>query len=155
MPPDARKEFNRAKRIAFQLLKFRARSQKEIIDRLKKKKISQDTIDKTLELLKKTGLIDDYEFARSWVNACMAKNWGIKRISFDLRNKGIKKEIIEEVLVAIKDKYKEYEVALGLAERRIKSYGDIDKYKARQRIYGFLSRRGFSFDTIHDVMEAL
>jgi len=155
MPQQPSKEYIRAKRIAFQLLKFRARSEKEIADRLKRKKISQDNIKKTVDFLKRTELLDDYEFARSWVKSGMFKQLGTKRISFELKQKGVSTEIIEEVLDSIKDKYKEANIALDLAKKRLVKYSNIEKFKAKRLIYGFLIRRGFSIDTVDEVMQEL
>ena len=149
------KKFLRAQRIAFQLLKFRARSQKEIIDKLKKKKISQGVIKKTVAFLKKADLLDDYKFARSWVKSSLSKQLGTRRILFELKQKGIREKIIEEVIGAIQGKYRESDVAVKLAQKKLASLEDIDKFKARQRIYAFLVRKGFSFDVVNGVIEQM
>ena len=99
--------------------------------------------------------MDDYEFTRSWVKSSLSKQLGIRRILFELKQKGVKEKIIEEVIGAIKEKYKEADVALGLAQKKLASLANIDKFKARQRIYAFLSRKGFSFDVVNGVMEQI
>jgi len=149
------KEYIRAQRIAFQLLKFRARSQKEISYRLKRKKISQKNITRIIDFLKKVELLDDNEFARSWVKSGISRRLGTRRISFELKQKGVEREIIEEAIDAIKDRYKESDVALELAKKKLADLKNIDKVKAKQRIYGFLARRGFSFDVVNEVIQEL
>jgi len=55
----------KAKDYAFLLLKFRLRSEKEFVFRLKKKKFDEKTIKQALAFLKKEGLLDEtYKHSR-------------------------------------------------------------------------------------------
>jgi Uncharacterized protein conserved in bacteria len=78
-----------AKRIAFQMLKFRNRSRREIYDRLKRKGFSEEIISQAIDFLARLKYLDDEEFARSWSQSRIAKPLGLRRISFELKQKGV------------------------------------------------------------------
>ena len=61
------KELDRAKSLAYRLLEYRSRSEKELAARLKLKKISGRVITRVISDLKRISLINDEEFARAWV----------------------------------------------------------------------------------------
>lgn len=149
------RDFTAAKRIAYQLLKFRSRSEKEIRDRLRQKGFPSEVIKQTIELLYRFKYLSDSEFASQWANSRLAKPLGLRRIAFELREKGISSEIIEDTFTGIKEKYKEYDTVMELARPKFKKMKGIEEYKAKQRIYSFLARRGFNLDTINEVMENL
>lgn len=148
-------DVTKAKRIVFQLLKFRSRSRKEIEDRLKKKKFTREAINTVIDYFDKLDLINDEEFAFGWMKSRLIKPLGLRRISFELKQKGISEEIIEQAKNNIKDNYREYEVVSELAAGKLKKLKNIDSNKARARIYGFLIRRGFSIDVINEVVNEL
>ncbi len=88
---------------------LRQHSEKEVRDyfrvknaelRMKKEEErSQVVIDVVIEALKKKGLLNDLEFAKAWVEARRkSKQKGIRAIKAELFQKGIDKEIIEEVV---------------------------------------------------------
>ena len=149
------KDIAKAKRIVFHLLKYRARSRKEIQDRLKHRKFSQSTIDKVTDYFDRLDIINDHEFASNWLNSRLRKPFGMRRIFFELRQKGINDDIIEQIQEKVKDSYNEYEVVSNLAKRKMENLKSLDQNKARRRIYGFLARRGFSIDTINEVISEL
>jgi len=155
MASELSSDVTRAKRIVFQLLKFRARSHKEIVDRLRQKKLSKEAIDKTIDYFDKLNLICDKEFASSWLNSRLKKPLGLRMITFELKQKGISQDIIEETKESIKDNYNEYAVVSELAKEKFKKFKGIDSNKTKNRIYSYLMRRGFSPDVVNEVMEEL
>jgi len=144
-----------AKRIAFQLLKFRNRSRQEIRDRLKKKCFPEEVIIQTIDFLEQLKYLDDSEFALSWSQARLAKPLGLRRIFFELGQKGIDKQIIDKTLQKLKQGYHESEIVEKIVKEKIKRMKSLDEYKAKNRIYGYLIRRGFNPDTIKEVIENL
>jgi regulatory protein len=148
-------EITKAKKFVFRLLKYRTRSYKELQERLKAKKFSPDVISQVIDYFDKLGLINDQVFALTWLNSRLGKPLGLRRIFFELKQKGISNEIIEEVQNKIKDNYNEYEVVQRLARDKIDKLKCLDQNKAKRRIYNFLIRRGFSVDIINDVINRL
>ncbi len=145
----------RARLYAFYLLKFRNRSQYEIETKLKEKKYSDGIIEQTIDYLKKARFIDDRRFARDWIKARLNKPFGLKRISFELKHKGVDEEIIQGAVNEIKDTFLEEALVLSLAQKQTAKYGNIEPLKVKQRLFGFLSRRGFSMEAIQKAIQKI
>lgn len=142
----------KAREYAFLLLKFRLRSEKELYQRLKKKKFEEETIKETVSFLKDRGFISDSLFAKSWVESRLRKPLGLRRIRQELRLKGISAEIIDGQLNAVKDGYSEKEIIAGIVREKLLKLKDIPSEKAKRRIYQNLLQKGFS---PADIIEAL
>ena len=153
--PEITKEQARAKQIVFRLLKIRNRSEKEIKDRLKLKRISEDTIEKTLCYFKEAQSIDDRAFAQWWIHARLAKPLGLKRIQFELKQKGISDEILNEVIPEVFNRQSEFPVVEELARKRWQNYKNLDTLTKKRRLSGYLARRGFSSESIQQVLRKL
>lgn len=144
-----------ARAYAFLLLKYRQRSEKEISDRLRKKKYSEEIIKQTIDFLREKKFIDDAVFARAWIKERLARAIGPRRLSQELRLKGIDKQVIESNLSEAKEYYSETETIRGLAERRFNALKDLDPRAAKRRVYAFLLRRGFTPDAVIDTIDQL
>ena len=51
--------------------------------------------------------------------------------------------------------YDEYKVAFSMARERFERFKKLDRRKATKRVYDFLLRRGFKYDTIRKILENL
>ena len=131
------------KTIVFRMLKLRLYSEKEIRDRLKKKQIEPQVIDDTVRYFKDLEFIDDRKFAKQWIVSRLMKPFGLSRIQFELKVKGIDDDVIAEEFAAAGKNFLEDEVVLKLAQKRASVYHRIPKEKVKQRVYGYLVRRGF------------
>ena len=146
-------EQSKSNNCALHFLSYRQRTEKEIVDKLKEKGFEDKVIDNTLIYLKNYGLIDDMEFAKSFMKDKINLNkQGPKRIKYELYKKGISQEIINEVLA---EDDNEYNRALELAKRKLSSYKKDDKNAIYRKLGGFLQRRGYSYDCIHSVLREL
>jgi len=133
---------------ALKFLSFRPRSEKEIIDKLKSKKASEDTIKKIIEKLKEYKFIDDLEFAKAWVNSRIKTNpRGWRLIQSELKLKGISKEIIDNIYDSGKV-INELEMAKKLVEKKVPRYRNLSKQKLYQKLGRFLLSKGFNWDII-------
>lgn len=131
------------------------RSEEELCQRLKRRKLDQETIARVILFLKKNGFIDDMEFSRAWLNDKIKRPLGIRRISEELRRKGVDRKIIEQTLAAALDNYDEKSVVLELARRRFKKLFSHKPKNIKVRLYSYLLRRGFSPDVIWEVINQL
>lgn len=145
----------KARNYAFLLLKFRPRSEKEICLRLRKKKFTTETIDKTLSFLKDKGFINDGDFARAWVEARLKKPFGIRRISQELRLKGIDRPLIDCQIDRIKQAYPEKEIVSKIVLKKLKAMKGVAPDKIKRRVYGYLLRRGFSPDIVIETLSKI
>lgn len=151
-----KEEIKRAKDYAFKLLSYRPRSIKEIQDRLKKKDYSSKIILEVIKSLKRLKFLNDKEFARMWVESRIkTRPMGRYRLYQELIQKGIDRDLIEKILNDYREE-EEIKLARELAQRKLKrSYQNLDEVTTKRKLYGFLQRRGFSYDIIQEVMKEL
>jgi len=136
-------DLTQAKNYAFRLIKFRARSEKETRDKLKKREYPPEVIEEVVAYLKKTKQLDDRLFAKLWVDSRIKRSLGIARLRFELRNKGIDKNIIDETLGAACENYSEEAAIRKVIEHKLKSLTRFSADKKLSRLYGYLARRGY------------
>lgn len=139
---------------ALNLLSYRQRSEKELYQALAKKGYEDDYIETTMIFLKEYNLINDISFANSFISDKQNLNkFGSIRIKYELLNKGISKEIIEKTLNI--DPNDEYEIAMELARKRIKTYKGQDKNSIYRKLGGLLQRKGYSYEIITKILREL
>ena len=148
-------KFKKALEYAFLLLKYRLRSENEIRLRLKKKKFSEDLIDKVEAFLKEKKFIDDSIFAKAWIQSRIKRPLGLRRIRQELKLKGVSPEIIASEVDKIKKDYAEEDVVKEIAQMRLKRLKGLDPTVAKRRLYAYLLRRGFSPEVVYDVIGQL
>ena len=127
-------------------LAARARSTREIEQKLLQAGYRPCTVEMVIYKLQRESLLDDADFARQWVESRQTHKLGRSRIAQELRRKGVSQEEAEEALSGIDDE-DQLSGAIALAEKaavRIKPGEDIRKASAR--IAGMLARRGYSWD---------
>ena len=146
----------KGKNYAYRLLHDRPRSRRELRERLARKGFDEATIDLVLADLTKAGQIDDAKFARFLVESRMHMNpVGDVILKHQLKAKGVSEEIIAGALEEKAASYDEYELALAMARERFERLKKLDRRKATKRVYDFMVRRGFNFDTIRRVIEEI
>jgi len=136
------------------LLRFatlRPRSEKEIKDWLKRKKV-HESLNKDLFIrLKRLDLTDDEKFARWWVEQRrLFKPRGKRALEMELRVKGIKKEKISQVLSD--SKVDEEKVARELLDKKAYKWKNLPGREAQQKMGQFLARKGFDWEIIRKVL---
>ncbi len=146
-----------AKEIAYKFLSYKPRTQKEVTDRLRAKGFQSNLVSRVVEELKNYGFINDLEYARNFVlNKSRSKTLGVLALKRELLSKGLSNEIIDEVLSERESLIDEFEIALDLAQRKLKQIKSLkrrnERNKYKRRIYEFLLRRGFKLETINRVM---
>ena len=115
-------ESKNARRYAIRYLVYRDRSRDEIICYLKKKKISANAVDKTLIFLENNNYINDERFAMQFGRSrILNKKIGKLRLELELRNKGLKNQIVEETLKALYEEYDENAIALSSAKKKLQT----------------------------------
>ena len=133
-------------------LAARARSKREIEQKLLQAGYRPCTVEMVIYKLERENLLDDADFARQWVEARSTRKLGRSRIAQELRRKGVSQEEAEEALSALEDD-DQLSGAVALAEKaaaRIKP-GE-DPRKAASRIAGMLARRGYSWDSAKEAI---
>ena len=141
---------------AVRLLARRPHSEKELRTKLFQKKYEKGMINDVIEELKHKDLLDDYKFALIFTEEKMRiKLWGEKKIKGELIKKGISRELIEQV---VEEKFPEgnkLDDAIILAEKKLKtlSHKNLERRKLAERIYSYLSSRGYDYETSKEAVE--
>jgi regulatory protein len=144
-----------AKEAVFRLLRVRFRSEKEIRDRLIRKGFGRENIDGVVRYFKDIDLINDRRFTRKWIASRLAKPFGANRIRFELKEKGVEDSLVQEELEQATKEYSEFEAVAELAKRQTAKYRGIEAGKMRQRVYAYLCRRGFTYQTVMKAVRGL
>ncbi len=133
-------------------LSYRARSESEIRQNLRKHAIPEGVIEQTLERLRTERLADDEQFARAWVeNRNTFRPRSRRALALELRQKGLSDEVAQSALTNIDDEALAYEAGLKKA-RRLESF-EWDEF--RRKLSDFLARRGFSYSVLAPVVSRL
>ena len=130
--------------IALRYLASRPRSERELRDRLRRRKVGEAVIDRTVEQLKARGLLDDFTFAQYWVDQRVAfKPRSRRMLEMELRQKGIDGEAIEDVTLDMDDEAEAYRAG----QRRARSLPTDDFDAFFKKLVDHLKRRGFGYAT--------
>ena len=129
----------------------RPRSEKEIRDYFRRKKVHESMHDGLFEKLRHFELIDDEKFAKWWIDQRANFKPKPKRILIqELRIKGIGKEIIDEVLG--EEVVDEEKMARELIEKKAYKWKGLEPRLARQKMSQYLAGKGFGWDVIEKVV---
>ena len=136
------------------LLRFamvRPRSEKEVTDYFRRKKVHESLHDKLLEKLKHLELIDDEKFAKWWIEQRQAFRPKPKRIlDQELRIKGVDREIVQRILG--EEDVDEEKMAKELIEKKSYKWKNLPTRESRQKKSQYLAGKGFSWDVIEKVL---
>lgn len=148
------KRYKKALSYAYRLLSYRPRSKKELIFRLIRKKYKKKVVKEVIQFLEKIEYVDDKKFAKYWIrNRLTAKPCGVSLLYYELKEKGVSKNIIHTTIEELCKDYDEEEVAVELAKKRKEKIRDKDEIKCKRKVLNFLRRRGFSYSNIYDAIE--
>jgi regulatory protein len=143
-----------AREKCLRLLAVRARSTAELRERLRRVGFAPNVVGSVIADLTETGLVDDAEFARSWVASRQAAGgFGKQKLRWELRRKGVAEKLIETALEKAVSDETEEEQALLLAQKRLK--GEVEDVRGLARVRRLLIGRGFGFDTVDRVMRRI
>jgi len=139
----------RAFQQAMLYLSYRARSESEIRQNLRKHETPETVIEETLERLRRDGFANDNQFARAWVeNRSNFRPRSRRMMALELRQKGLDDETMKSALSEVDDEALAYEAARKRAGRlKILEWSEF-----RKKLSEFLARRGFSYSVIAPVV---
>ena len=134
-------------------LAARARTEKEIVDSLRKNAYPEATIAKVMARLQEAGYINDADFAAQWTASRASKGLGTRRIRTELRMKGVNQQEIDQALSEVDDD----ELLQGAykAAQKFARGKDLSSPGDRQKILAALARRGFDFSLAKQVLQML
>lgn len=137
-------EFDKAYNKAIRFLGFRPRSEAEVERYLHDKEYPPEVVARTIERLRSEQYLDDEAFARFWLeNRERFRPRGRQALRYELNQKGLDRQVIETALADLD----EAESAWVALENKFYRWRNLDEQTFKQKVMGFLSRRGFNYET--------
>ena len=133
-------------------LSYRARSEKEIRQNLRKHEMPEEVIEETIEKLRKAGLANDNEFAQAWVeNRSTFRPRSRRALAMELRQKGLDDETVHSAVSGVDEEALAYEAA----QKRLGRLKGLEWNEFRKKLSEFLARRGFPYSVIPPIVTRL
>ena len=143
-----------ARTILLRRLTDQPRSRAELAGFLAKKHVPADIAEQVLDRFEEVGLIDDVDFARSWVQSRQrSRGVASKVLAMELRRKGVDAETAREVLAEL-DPDVERQNAHRLVQKKLRSMRGLDSTTQIRRLTGMLARKGYAPQVAFDVVRA-
>ena len=144
-------KLNRAKEKAMYLLEYRQRSSREIEEKLLPL-YGEKATEAAVERLTDLGLINDESFARDYArNILEVKRFSGKRVLYEMRKKGIDKELAEEII----EEYDADPVEQIIEVINRKYLRSLNDEKGRKRIISGLRNMGYGWEDIKEAFYEL
>ena len=145
-------EYRRCFNAAARLLGYRPRSRAEVRERLAGRGFTAPTVTRVISRLGELELLDDAAFARAWTeNREEFSPRGRRLVKMELRRKGLDRETIEQAVATVD----EDAGARRAAEKKLRTLPADDYDTFRRRLWDYLARRGFGYETIERTVAAL
>lgn len=138
---------------ALRCIESHQRSENEIRRHLLSKHLySTAAIDHSIQRLKQNGLLDDASFAKAWVrDRIQFKPKSRLMIQYELMQKGISPDNIADATRDIDD----FASAYQAGSKKARSLHSDDRFEFSRRLSAYLSRRGYTGEVVHEVVNRL
>ena len=154
--PSQQDRISQAKEAALRYLGNQDRTVYQVRRKLGERGFEQTVIESALADLRRARLLDDRDFARRWIESRMANRpAGELRLEQDLSSRGVAPEVIAEVLAEFGETVGSERAAMEVLRRHRWRFTGLAEDKARRRMWGLLSRRGFDADTSQRAVEQI
>jgi regulatory protein len=141
-----------ARKILLDQLTGRARSRKELADKLARKQVPDDVATTLLDRFEEVGLVDDAAFAQEWVQSRqVGRGLARRALSVELRRKGVDQQVIADAVEQV-DPEDEVETARALVRRKLPSLQRFDQVTVVRRLTGMLARKGYPAGIAYQVV---
>ena len=145
--------FEDAKNYAARLISARSYTERGIRQKLLDRTGSNAVTDKTILFLQEYKLIDDFDYARRYAADCLnIKKYGRAKIKLKLIEKGISREIAEQVIEGLDCGEQESEALEKLMQKKL---GGNFEFKNVMKAKRYFISRGYSFDDIDSTLKKL
>lgn len=133
-----------ARTIILRKLTDQARTREELAKALRAKLIPDEVAESVLDRMEEVGLVNDAEFARSWVSSRQERRHLSKSaLRRELVTKGVERDEIDAALEQVEPDA-EYAAALALARKKLRTMAALERPVKYRRLAGALARRGFN-----------
>jgi regulatory protein len=148
-------QISRLVRQTLNYLSLREHSVKEVTVFVSKKSSgNQLLVDAVMEKITKFNLLNDSSFAQNWLQFRISHHKGPLLISAELKQKGIKPDLINQIITGVTSETW-IESAFSLLDRKRLLTPTHLTQADKARIYRLLASRGFTSQTIYSVIDAV
>jgi regulatory protein len=146
---------HQAKQRALTYLAHKPRTEQEVRTKLSENDVAPAIIDPVIQRLQDLGYVDDEAYATDYVrNRFASKKYGPRRLARELVQRGIDRARAERAVDAFFDRHDALAAARDHADKRWpRIKGDGDSRRQKQKLYRYLVRRGFTADTVYQVLD--
>lgn len=148
--------YQKALNTALHILSGKDHSVRELRQKLGKKGLPEDAIERVVAECLRQGYLDDERAALALIDRLKRKGCGLRRLRFELSQGGLSGDRTSALLESRFTPEDESELAWRTLERKWKTYpAGEGETKKRGRIQRFLSGRGFSEASVRAAMDRL
>lgn len=150
-------DFHLARDLAFHFISYRPRSVHEVRRRLLKAQYNNPVIDRVISRLFELDMLDDEAFALEFVQGRLRnKGYGPRRITQDLKQRGVQDTYIEKALAVVFSNLNQAELAADAGKKIYQRLSRIQEvHVRRKKLSDYLARRGFAYEHMHLAIENL
>ena len=142
--------YTRAKNRALWYLETRSFTEKGLYSKLVEKGFDKQASSKAIARFVELGLLNDRAYAENFLEKCISANISKREIYHKMIEKGLKKDLIEEILDGA-----EVDERAQIREILDKKYRlKLENEDNVKKVYAALARKGFSFSAIRDELKA-
>lgn len=129
------------------------KTKKDVYDYLIRKGFTDEETSEVCDYIEEVGLVDDDLYVKFFVeDSFRIKNKGARKIVYELKQRGIDDDKINEAIEEASDM--QYEALKEAYERKLEATkSETDKYKRKNKIIHFLISRGFDYSDIKDIVD--
>jgi regulatory protein len=153
-------ELHGARSTALRFLSTRPRTEREVRNKLREKEFGDEEITRTIDDLRRSGLLDDNAFASMYIRDTFAlRPAGRLLLARKLALLGVPKSIAEKAIEEAFSKSDQADTARALAEQFVAKARSVRHNESpdrlRNRLAAYLGRRGFPWDVIQPVVHSV
>ena len=138
---------------ALNLLNYRSRTEKEVTEKLKSYGCDSSHISTIIERLKSNRLLDDKSFANSWAeNRSSLRPRSHRLLSYELRQKGVQEDLIQEALTNLED---DDTLAYRAGVNYSRKLDGLEWAEFQKKMMSHLGRKGFSYEVVKNTVKTI
>lgn len=142
--PARHPQYAQAKAAAVSLLARRARTRADLQARLRRRGLEPEAITQALDDLARAGYVDDEQYARERIEQLLRDSkrgapYLVRTLIADGLSEDLAERVVGERLAGVDPRAWAQEVARA----RLPRLQGLEREKARRRLFGYLTRRGF------------
>lgn len=148
-----RRGYPHAMERAVKLLSMHDHSEGELREKLYQAGYPDAVIDQVMDKLEIMNLVDDENFAESWVES-RAHRHGRKRLEQELTRKGVSRDTARRAVSALSDEDQLQDAVRLVGKFLARTHGDMDR-SLYQRTLAMLARHGYDADIARKAIESI